>query len=93
MQPLPYRPTSRSPWAAALQSALPFTLSAHMPEPEPDNVPLPPTPHQPPSPDAPPEIIEPPDPSHEVPVRDPALPGAYDMAAFHSSSPIRYPQP
>ncbi|HSW04612.1 hypothetical protein [Aquabacterium sp.] len=46
---------------------------AHIPEPEPDTVPLPPTPHTPPSPDAPPEIIDPPEPGQEIPVREPGL--------------------
>jgi len=54
----------------------PIIYLDHMPEPEPDSVPLPPTPHNPPSPDTPPEVIEPYEPGHDVPVREPGLSGA-----------------
>lgn len=106
MQPLLYRRARRSQRAissaappvffvAARLTALAFKR-AHMPEPEPDNVPLPPTPHDPPRPDTPPEIIEPPEPGQEIPVREPGLwSAAFSTVStpFPSSSPIGCPQP
>lgn len=103
MQPLLYRRARRSqrafPWVSPSDPcATPRVTGwaikwAHMPEPEPDNVPLPPTPHDPPRPDSPPEIIEPPDPGHEIPVREPGLWSAAFSTPFLSSSPIGCPQP
>lgn len=55
-----------------------------IPQPAPDVVPLPPSPHpMPPAPDVPPEIKEPPGPVDIPPVREPGTPGAPVYAAMH----------
>jgi hypothetical protein len=52
-----------------------FWLNVDVPQPSPDVVPLPPSPHEvPPSPAVPPEIVEPSFPGQNEPVREPSGP-------------------